>query len=375
MLSAFVPEFIRSWQERRQALREMQNMQQLDESLLELQDDNPVNLAKIAIQLGDKPAAAEHWENARSRYPGFIRKSHESLGILLALGRFDEAEALMLEGRKRAPGDPYYAGGFAQVAESRRDFPEAIRRWEQVRKRHRGYWRSYAHGAICLREAGRMDDAQALADKSVSVFPDQLECWLERARTAERRQDWPAAVRMWDEFGTRFHHVASDTGVAEALKRMGRIDEAEQRLKQALMSNPLVVEIRVALAKLAYERGDKQEALRLWEELRNRFPLQPFGYIEQTRLLIEMEQYDAAELVAHASIDRFPAEIWPLIDHGMLASSRKDWPEAFKRWDAVRIAFPDRAEGYLHAADALLAMDRKEEAGELRAAFARRSAG
>jgi hypothetical protein len=126
MWSALIPGGLLGWRQRRRALRDLDDFQRLDQSILGLDEANPVNRAKVALESGDTSAALQFWHEAVARYPGFARGSRDALTILLGLRLFDEAEALMREGQRRAPRDLYYADGLARIAERRGDNEEAI---------------------------------------------------------------------------------------------------------------------------------------------------------------------------------------------------------------------------------------------------------
>lgn len=368
MLASLFPGY-RAWQERRQVMRELQTMREREEAQLALSDQNPVERAKVALRVDDPEVALQCWQEALERFPDFAKKSHDSLEVLLGLKRYDEADALMLEGQKRSPMDPFYQNGYALVAERKRDYAEGARRWEKVRKKLPTHWRGWVHGAVCLRELGRLDEADKLLDRALTMFPDRFECRLEKARTAESRGDWPAAIQLWEHIITRYQHSAGQIGVAHALTKMGRADEAEERLKAARMLTPLVVEIPLALARLAQDRGDLDEAVRRWIFVRERFPLMPFGYEGALRLLNEMQRYDEAEAVTLEAMDRFPAEAWPATEYARIADRRKDWEAAVARWQRVREQWPKATEAYRQEAQALDALGRSDEAAEVRAAL------
>jgi tetratricopeptide (TPR) repeat protein len=238
------------WQMRRRALRELKELEQQENSTLALDNGNLVSCAKAAIAAGDRVAAQHYWQEALVRYPAFAKSSHDSLDVLLGLQRFDEAESLMLEGRERF-NDPFYAEGYALVAEHRGDISEAILRWNIVRKTWLGSWMSYVQGVNCLCRADQMDVAEGLAQRAIKRFPDEVRTWLEWARAAECAYDWPEAIRRWEIVCEKFQHVHGDLGVARGLEALGRADDAERRLIGARVRRPLVAEIAIALARLA----------------------------------------------------------------------------------------------------------------------------
>jgi tetratricopeptide (TPR) repeat protein len=256
--------------ERRSALRTFKTLQIDERQRLELDESNLVRQSKLALKAGDQLAALHYWQEALVRYPEFARKSRETLDLLLDLERFDEAEEIMLEGRKCEPRDPYYAAGYALVAERRGQLDEAIQRWKRVRKKFPLHADGYVHATICLRRTGNLAEAAKLNQQAVKLFPDNRLACLEWASTAEREGDWPEAVRRWQTLSERFP-VSSTVGVARALMKLGRLGEAEQLLKEAQIRRPTANEITIALTQLAARqataRGTMPSAQRAHERI------------------------------------------------------------------------------------------------------------
>jgi tetratricopeptide (TPR) repeat protein len=369
-----IPSGYLAWKERRRALRELANLQQQEHSKLILDESNLVNRAKVSLSVGDLAAAQRFWDEALAWYPRFAKGSDDSLEILLGLQRFDEAEALMLEGQQREPRDSFYAEGYAMVAERHGDTEEAFRRWSAVLKRFPRSSMAYVHGVICLRRVGRLDEAEALNRRALKLFPKDVRLWVNAANIAEQQPDWPEAMRRWEVVCDEFRHFTGDIGIARALGELGRVEEAEQRLKEVQTRRPLEVEIPIALARLAKQRGDNDEAVRRWADIRRHFPMLPVGYQGGFRELLEMGRHADAELILLSAIDRFPAEAWPAVEYASLAHIQQEWAAAAARWATVRAGWPDRQDGYLREAEALAALGRKDEAAQLRAELQHRSA-
>jgi tetratricopeptide (TPR) repeat protein len=372
MWSALLPRSFLAWRERRQAFRDHDHIQMQEGWNLAGDESNLVNRAKVSALIDDLASAQRYWEEALVRYPNFAKTSHDALDILLRLRRYDEAEALMLEGKKRDPRSPFYAGAYALVAEHRGNVAEALVRWTRVRKKFPGYWMGHVHSAACLRQVGQVAAAEGLLRKAVETFPTEVRAFVEWARVADQRQDWLESIRRWDLLRTQFGSSAGVLGVAQALRELGRGDEADARLKEAHSRFPLDVAIPTLRARLAYERGDKEGALWLWAEVRRRFPLVPIGFQRGIDLLKELGRHEDAETIALAAIDRFPAQAWPAVEYASLAHKRQDWEAAVARWEAVRTGWPDRQDGFLSAAQALAALGRNDESAQLRGEFQRR---
>jgi tetratricopeptide (TPR) repeat protein len=374
MWSEYVLRALQTWKERRRALREIKDLQQVEEFGLALDDSNLVNRSKMALAAGAPVEALQFWQEALTRYPKFAMASRDSLGILLGLRRFDEAESLMLLGQKRSTRDHFFLDGYAMVAEQRGNTDEAIERWERVRRKFPGHWTGYVHGGACLSRAGQLAAAEALINKGVRLFPDNAQAWTEAARIAEHRHDWQEAIRRWEIVREKFRDVRGDIGLARGLEKLGRIEEAEDHLKTAQLRAHQVHEIAPALARLANLRGDKEEAARRWADVRRRFPRLSVGYQEGFRHLMQMGRCTDAEAILLAAVDCLPSEQWPAVEYASLAHRGEDWSAAAARWAAVRAGWPNREDGYLRGAEALAAIGREDEAARLRAEYQLRTA-
>src|SRR5580700_6139242 len=84
--------------------------------------------------------------------------------------------------------------------------------------------------------------------------------------------------------------------------------------------------------------------------------------------LRELRRFDEADALLADAIARLPDRRAPLIEHAWLASARRDWPEAARRWALVRERFPDAGEAYLRGAQAASASWQHAEAEALLAA-------
>lgn len=362
------PKWLLAWQGRRRALRELARLQKADLDALALDDNSPVNRTKAALAAGDKATALRLWQEALARYPGFATNTREAVEIELGIGRLDEAETLVKEWRKRAPRDEQFAGWYGLIAERRNDIDEALRRWTEIRRAFPRYWMGYIRAAMCLRRKGRLDEAEVLVTRAIKRVPGEAQVWFEWARLAEERRDWSESLSRWQIVSEKFPHVQATLGSARALVAMRRFDNAEQQLREVQHRNPLMVEIAVALARLASERGDsREEIIHRWADVRRRFPRALTGYREGYRELLAMGCEAEVENLLLQAIDQLPAEPWPLVEHALRATAQKDWEVATVRWACVRAKWPHRPDGYYRGAEALAALGKHDEANQLRA--------
>lgn len=354
-----------AWLDRRRALAELKRALQAERNVTALDDANPLNRAKIALQVDDRAAARHYFDLAKARIPAFLRTSPDTIEVMLGLEAYDEADKFAAQGVRLFPHQAHHAEGFALVAERRGDLETAITRWAMVRKRFPARPLAYVQGAGCLRRLGRLADADSVIRQAIKLMPDNVAVRLEYGRIGEASGDWSDAYRRWAEISDR--HPAGLIGMAEALHRQGKDAEAEALLEKSRMLWPLEVGMRALYARIAAEAGRIDEAVQRWAVVRDRFPRDQIGYTEGLTLLRAHQRWEEAEAVAAEAVDRFPDRTWPHLEYAMLAHLRRDWPAAASRWAAMREAFPDDPTGYQRGIEALEAAGLTDAADSLRA--------
>ena len=127
-----------------------------------------IEYAKHAQQRGE-------WEEALRRYrlamacPNDARGFAGAAKALTELGRFDEADTLLLEAQRRFLGSSLRRD-FAWIAHRRKDWPEAARRWDAYREAAPSDKVGYKQGVQALRMAGRTTEADDLAGEAAARF-------------------------------------------------------------------------------------------------------------------------------------------------------------------------------------------------------------
>jgi tetratricopeptide (TPR) repeat protein len=222
------------------------------------------------------------------------------------------------------------------VSHARRDWPEAVQRWEIVRGEFPNEPLSYTLATAALREAGRLDEAGALAASAREHFPDDFLALLEYARAAERR-DHAQGLEGWQELRDRFpDRIEGYAGLAAALRKLGRLDEAEAALGESVAKFPESRQLALEFARIAEARRDWAAALDRWSAIRNAFPDEVWGYIGRAAALRELQRTEEAESILAEAVKRFPAEPRLHMDRALLAHHRGDWQETAARfWRAV----------------------------------------
>lgn len=143
--------------------------------------------------------AARMWEEYRQRFPhqpeGFTLGSV----VLIELGRFYEADAILKLAMERFPLEPEIFNNYALVAHHRRDWREAVTRWEQFRERYPQEKAAYSLGANALCELERYSEADDLVSLGLQYFPNEEELLETKAWIAQHAGDRKEATLRWKQ--------------------------------------------------------------------------------------------------------------------------------------------------------------------------------
>ncbi|WP_428486525.1 tetratricopeptide repeat protein [Rhodopila sp.] len=362
----------REWRDRRDILRDLRRQQgdASERDQFKVKDD--LTYALSALERDDPAQATQLWTQSLSRYPRETRNSPLALKVLLGLRRFDEAQALMQEGRTKNPREVYFARSLAEVAQARGNHDEVIRLCADLRKQYPGVMEGYGLAAGTFAAKGQLDEAEALAAETIKRFPDQLMGYLEYGRIADRRMDWPQALARWQVVQRQFGHHIGYTGTAQAMLRLERYHEADTLLSEARALFPTNLGIFTEFARSAQMKGDVMEAKERWNAVLKRFPQQPHGFFAAAEAFEALGEPAEAEATLRVAIDRFPREQRPFFELAHLLQRRGNVLAAAEVWAGLRQAFPDTEESYIHGAEALAHTGRSDEAEALRAEHRRR---
>ena len=147
---------------------------------------------------------------------------------LVHLGRFDEADAILRDGRTRFPTDAAIALEFARTAAARGDFEEAIVRWNRLAERFPLHIHSCLAAADALEKLGAIADAEHILREAVEHFPLEARPLSDLGRLLFRHRNFQAAADVWAAMRRTFpQDVTGYVRGAEALRAAGLVEEAK----------------------------------------------------------------------------------------------------------------------------------------------------
>jgi tetratricopeptide (TPR) repeat protein len=350
---------VRSWFERRQILRELRVDDGQRGGGYRKYVDEELSLARDVLDCGDRDQARAIWVKLRALDPQAVAYSPAGLRLLLDLGGFDEADAMMRDGHKQHPSHPHFPSGGAQTAYRRGDFEEALRRCKSMRRKFSHIAAGYTIATACLNDLGRLEEAEAMMEMAVRKLPRDLDVLVEYARYAVSRKDWNEAVRRWQLVSRESNDFLGLIGVAQALREMGRYDEAEEKALEAHTRFPKVMWPVVELATIASARGDFDKAVEHYKFSIKEFPFFYVAYTLGAEAARHAGQVATADEILGLAVTRLRSHLGAHLEYARNAHRRCDWPAAVERWALVRDRFPDCDEGREQEAQALTAVGQK----------------
>lgn len=164
------------------------------------------------------------------------------------------------------------------------------------------------------------------------------------------------AASLWAEIARRDpDHPDAFNRAAVALRRLGRFDESDAMVAQAIARQGERPVHQVILGDSAMDRKDWRKALGHWRRLRELSPGAEKGYLRAAQAHLHLSQPEKAESLCAEGLARLPKSRRLLLCHAEIAVRRQDWPTALRRLDRAR---------HLHPSDMAIAA-RRDRIGRL----------
>jgi Tfp pilus assembly protein PilF len=254
---------------------------------------------------------ATHYSDPGATYLGLARELRD-------LGQREEAESIFRKMLDRFPENPKPALDYAMMAYARREWPEAIRRFQIVRSRFPDVVDGHRFVGDLLFGQGQFDEADVVLREAMSRFPDEPRLAISYAWSAhlkgDKVGDWQEASERWYSLVSRF--PGERLGYAKLglvlTKYLGRVDEAETLLSTGMERFPDDIAIACQYARAADYRQDWGAALRRWDALVARWPndrtvLDGCGETQARQRLMEI---DDPKGISTRAMARQPTDRW-----------------------------------------------------------------
>jgi tetratricopeptide (TPR) repeat protein len=228
-----------------------------------------------ATQSGREWARARaEWAEIGGRFPHRWEGAVGEAACLIELGEYDKAEEMLSAAMSRFPDIWEPGRELGRLAFYRRDWPRGIARWRALRERFPDLAEAAGGYAAILRDSGNFAEAEIAHAEGMLRFPDYFWLAYSHALVAQHQQHWEEALARWSFVRDRFATEAGGySGEAEALRKLGRHEEALATLRTAATLFPGNTEIERKIAVLEEEvphlrslRQDPRAAANPWAE-------------------------------------------------------------------------------------------------------------
>jgi tetratricopeptide (TPR) repeat protein len=309
--------------------------------------DNPrprIELAQIAQQRGQPAQALTKWDAVITAFPGTVDAYIGAATALNDLGRFADAQNVLAPALRVSPDSAEVAALNTWIAHYKGEFASAADGWAQFRQRFPNNQAGFTGGIASLLALSRSDEAAALAEEAVQLFPGNLTIAVEYARLPQHTQDWEEASNRWKTVFDRYPNApAVRSGYAKALSRLGRWEEAELLLETAIGHKGGDITLMRGYAECASQRGDWEAAEQRWRQVAERFPEKAAGWIGLAETFRDAGRLEEAAALLDQLVQRFPGNVQIERQLAMAATLRRDWLRALPLWVDLKRKHPQDA--------------------------------
>lgn len=193
-----------------------------------------------------------------------------------------------------------------------------------------------------LTQADRKDDAELLAERARTAYPENPHIALAHARCAQHRGDLAAAIMRCSEINQRFPNFSQgyEFGANVSILR-GDLNAADCLALKAMEVHPNGAGGYFVYARCAMARRDPLEGLRRWRQASEKFPENVDAQWNRAQAALIMGDLAEAESSAEAAIRIAPSHLHAMRVWAEIAVYKRDWVEALSRWTRALEKHPD----------------------------------
>jgi len=313
-----------------------------------------LGLGFCARKRGERAGALEFFRPAASLDPQDRFARLAAADELRELGRLDEAEARYDEIIAAEPGNRGALIGLALTAGKRGDRTRAPALFRQAAEVDPdNTFLALAIGDE-LHETGDIGGAERQYRTLLDRVPQNCGATLGLGFCARRRRDRAAALEYFRQAaGADPKAVFPLLAVADELRELSRIDEAEAEYKKVLASHPNHEKALLGFGFCARRRGDRNGALAWFQRAAAIDPGNVFYTLTIADELYHLWRLDEAETQYRQALEAAPGSARALLGLGNCALRRGDLAAAYRHFEDSVTAAGDEREVTLSIAEAL----------------------
>jgi tetratricopeptide (TPR) repeat protein len=204
-------------------------------------------------------------------------------------------------------------------------------------------------------ETGQYTSAKSMFDAALALDPDHAPSLRGLARLADETNDPVSAAYYYEQLIERADSGPKDhAGLATALVRAGRTEEALGRLETAANLYPADAQIQARLGTLLLDQNRTKEAMRHLEKaVELGGPSARDAHRELGRALFDRERYDDAISVLSSYDERYPGDFDVNMELAYVYYDRGDYEAALPYYRAAVDARPKSVDAMVGVAKTL----------------------
>ena len=185
---------------------------------------------------------------------------------------------------------------------------------------------------------------------------------LLQAKMALGIDDPEGALQFWQQAWVRYPgYVKQAPETIDVLLGLKLFDDAETIMLEGQKRSPYEARYAEGYALVAEHRGDREEAVARWQQVRKRFPGSWMAYVNAARTLRELGRPGEAERLLKVATSSFPTLLVAWLEYARVAEDFKNWKVATSRWEQVSDRF-GHVIGLLGQARVMVVVGRPDEA-------------
>ena len=302
-----------------------------------------IEYAQIAHQRGATQEALKRWDRVISACHGLADGYVGATRVLVDLGRYADAQNVLSPALRMFPKLVAVGELHASIAHQQQDYPEALKRWSDLRSRFPRNIQGYIGGANTLLAASKADEAEILMRDALQLFPHDMNIAMTWANIPSHSQKWDLAIERWISVSQRFPSVpAIQSSYARALMKSGKWDDAERALAEVLARGRVDLLSMRTYAECASERKDWAKAEIRWRDVATRFPESSVGWSGLADMLGRSGRTDEALSTLKSAMQRVSENGDLEQQLARMETLRRDWPSALQLWTKLKRKYPQK---------------------------------
>jgi tetratricopeptide (TPR) repeat protein len=355
-----------------QLLRSLDRVDEARATFLSVLQDAPGNvealsaLGQLSRQQGDLPAALDYLQRAASLAPANLWLQCESAQVLRGLNRFDEAGATYLSVLQADPANIGALTEMGLMQRQRGDHAASLAFLEKALARRPTSAGLMTEVAATLRILERGDEAEALYRRAVETDPRSLASLRGLCQMSFARGQIDAAI----EFARAAcavdpKNIDAKLFLSSLYRDAARSAEALAIVENLLAATPDHANSWFEYGSLLRERGDRAQALSAFQraaELKHER-----AWLDVATEHLALGQAQKARRVYESVLQANPRQFDALMGVAAIQALIGDYFTCLKTCDLVIATYPKRLEPVRQKCQALIQLDRADEAVKMAA--------